>query len=103
MAREPGDVIEAGISREELQLAARNHGMPLEALRYPVTPAGLHYLLTHYDIPAVDREAWRLTVTGHVRRPLELTLSDLETMPPVTIPVTMEGAGNGRALLAPRP
>jgi sulfane dehydrogenase subunit SoxC len=32
-----------GISREELQLAARNHGMPLEALRYDVTPAGLHY------------------------------------------------------------
>ena len=25
-------------SQIELQLAARNHGMPLEALRYPVTP-----------------------------------------------------------------
>ena len=42
------------ISQEELQLAARNHGMPLEALRYDVTPLGLHYLLVHYDIPAVD-------------------------------------------------
>ena len=41
-------------SQVELQLAARNHGMPLEALRYPVTPPGLHYLLIHYDIPAVD-------------------------------------------------
>ena len=28
--------------------------MPLEALRYDVTPAGLHYLLIHYDIPALD-------------------------------------------------
>jgi len=36
-------------SLEELQLAARNHGMPLEALRYPITCAGLHYLLIHYD------------------------------------------------------
>ena len=26
--------------------------MPLEALRWDVTPVGLHYLLTHYDIPA---------------------------------------------------
>ena len=43
-----------GISGEELQLAARNHGMPLEALRYPITPVGLHYLLIHYDIPLVD-------------------------------------------------
>ena len=47
-----------GISVEELQLAARNHGMPLEALRYDVTPAGLHYLLIHYDIPVVDPETF---------------------------------------------
>ena len=43
-----------GISLEELQLAARNHGMPLEALRFPITPVGLHYLLIHYDVPVVD-------------------------------------------------
>src|SRR5947199_320926 len=54
------------ITREELQLAARNHGMPLEALRYDVTPVGLHYLLTHYDIPAVDSSIWRLRVGGRV-------------------------------------
>jgi hypothetical protein len=42
------------ISLEQLQLAARNHGMPLEALAYPITPIGLHYLLIHYDIPVVD-------------------------------------------------
>jgi DMSO/TMAO reductase YedYZ molybdopterin-dependent catalytic subunit len=92
-----------GISREELQLATRNHGMPLEALRFPVTPIGLHYVLTHYDIPVVDADAWRLTVGGHVRRPLELSLRDIRALPPVTVPVTMECAGNGRALLAPRP
>ena len=43
-----------GITLEELQLAARNHALPLEALRYPITPVGLHYLLIHFDIPAVD-------------------------------------------------
>jgi sulfane dehydrogenase subunit SoxC len=66
------------ISPEELQLAARNHGMPLEALRYPVTPVGLHYLLIHYDIPAVDAAGWRLVVDGSVRRTLTLTLEDLQ-------------------------
>ena len=45
------------VTIDELRLAARNHALPLEALRYPVTPVGLHYLLTHYDIPAVDPEA----------------------------------------------
>jgi DMSO/TMAO reductase YedYZ molybdopterin-dependent catalytic subunit len=92
----------ADITREELQLAARNHGMPLEALRYPVTPVGLHYLLIHYDIPVVDPATWRLRIGGAVENPLELTLDDLRTRPVLEQAVTLECAGNGRALLAPR-
>jgi DMSO/TMAO reductase YedYZ molybdopterin-dependent catalytic subunit len=91
-----------GITLEELQLAARNHGMPLEALREPITPAGLHYLLIHFDIPAVDVTSWRLQIGGLVERPLELSLADLRTRPARTIAVTLECAGNGRALLEPR-
>src|SRR5256885_8366772 len=89
------------ITKEELQLAARNHGMPLEALRYPVTPVGLHYLLTHYDIPAVDAGAWRLELRGRVRRDLSLSLADLRARPAVTMAITMECAGNGRVQLEP--
>ena len=59
-----------GISLEELQLAARNHALPLEALRWDLTPIGLHYLLVHYDIPEVDVASWRLEVDGLVERPL---------------------------------
>jgi DMSO/TMAO reductase YedYZ molybdopterin-dependent catalytic subunit len=87
------------IGEQELQLAARNHGMPLEALRWPVTPLGLHYLLIHYDIPAVDPAAWRLRVAGE--RELSLSLEDLRARPAVTREVTMECAGNGRALFEP--
>ena len=92
-----------GITITELQLAARNHGMPLEALRYDVTPTGLHYLLTHYDVPLVDADAWRLEVTGRVGRRLTLALGELRARPARELTVTMECAGNGRALLAPRP
>jgi DMSO/TMAO reductase YedYZ molybdopterin-dependent catalytic subunit len=92
-----------GISLEELQLAARNHGMPLEALRHAVTPVGLHYLLVHYDIPAVDPAAWRLEVGGRVERSLALSLEDLRARPRITRAVTLECAGNGRARLDPRP
>lgn len=91
------------VTTAELRLAARNHGMPLEALRYPITPVGLHYLLVHYDIPAVDPDSWRLGVGGAVERELSLSLAELKAMPAVTRPVTLECAGNGRALLAPRP
>jgi sulfane dehydrogenase subunit SoxC len=89
------------ISLEELQLAARNHGMPLEALRHEITPLGLHYLLTHYDIPAVDPAAWRLAVGGRVERELELSLDELKARDSVTAAITMECAGNGRAQLEP--
>jgi len=90
-----------GISLEELQLAARNHGMPLEALRYPVTPVGLHYLLIHYDVPDVDADAWRLTIRGE--REISLGLEELKARPRAELTVTMECAGNGRARLDPRP
>jgi sulfane dehydrogenase subunit SoxC len=93
-----------GISLEELQLATRNHGMPLEALRYDVTPVGLHYLLIHYDIPDVDvdADAWRLEVGGRVARPLSLSLADLRARPATELVATMECAGNGRARMEPR-
>jgi DMSO/TMAO reductase YedYZ molybdopterin-dependent catalytic subunit len=90
-------------SQVEVQLAARNHGMPLEALRYPVTPVGLHYLLTHYDIPFVDPSRFELSVGGRVTRPLSLSLDDLRARRAGELEVTMECAGNGRALLSPRP
>jgi DMSO/TMAO reductase YedYZ molybdopterin-dependent catalytic subunit len=95
--------VASGISVEELQLAARNHGIPLEALQHEITPLGLHYLLVHYDIPVVDPQAWRLSVGGAVRRSLELALEDLRSRDQVTVPVTLECAGNGRARLDPRP
>jgi sulfane dehydrogenase subunit SoxC len=96
-------VTDDSVSLEELQLAARNHGMPLEALRYAVTPAGLHYLLIHYDIPVLDPAEWRLVVEGATERPLLFDLDALRALPAVSTVVTMECAGNGRALVSPRP
>ncbi|MEU6357285.1 sulfite oxidase [Streptomyces sp. NPDC047072] len=93
-----------GIGRDELALATRNHGLPLEALRHDLTPPGLHYVLTHYDIPYVpEGTPWHLAVGGRVRSPLTLTPADLRALPAVTTRVTLECAGNGRALLTPRP
>jgi sulfane dehydrogenase subunit SoxC len=98
-----GTIASPDITAVELRLAARNHGLPLEVLREPITPAGLHYLLIHYDIPSVDPQAFRLDVGGAVERPLSLSLEDLMARELVRMPVTFECAGNGRALLAPRP
>jgi sulfane dehydrogenase subunit SoxC len=92
-----------GVTLEELQLAARNHGMQLEGLRYDITPIGMHYLLIHFDVPYVDERTFRLDVGGHVRTPLNLTLDEVRSRPRVMLPVTLECSGNGRARLTPRP
>ena len=89
--------------REEVQLALRNRGMPLEALRYPLTPTGMHYLLVHFDIPYVEAGEWRLELGGLIEHPASLTLDNIRRRSAITMPVTMECAGNGRALLDPRP
>lgn len=94
---------DANFRPHEVVLAFRNRGMPLEGLRYSITPTGMHYLLIHFDIPYVDARSWQLQINGRVSKPMMLTLEDIKRRPAVTLPVTMECAGNGRALLNPRP
>ena len=89
-------------TQEELALASRNSGMPLEALRYDLTPAGLHYLLIHFDIPPADAASWKLRIEGLVARPRAIGLAELQRMPAATLRVTMECAGNGRGQVSPR-
>src|SRR5690349_4545015 len=88
---------------EELHLALRNHVLPLEGLRYNLTPTGMHYTLGHYDGPAIDAASWRLSLAGLVGAPRTFTLAQLQARPVRTLPVTLECAGDGRALLSPRP
>ena len=88
--------------KEEIQLALRNRGMPLEGLRYDVTPTGMHYLLIHFDIPHVEEDAWTLEIGGLVNSPATLDMDAVRARPQVSLPVTMECAGNGRALMEPR-
>jgi sulfane dehydrogenase subunit SoxC len=90
-------------SAVELALATRNHGFPLESLRYDLTPIGLHYLLIHFDIPQVDAATWRLEIGGEVGRPLSFSLDELKERPRTSVACTLECAGNGRARLSPRP
>ena len=92
---------EARYSHSELAQATRNHGMPTEAMRYDVTPTGLHYLLTHFDIPPTDRDTWSVSIGGSVSDPFEVSMDHLEALPSLTEIVTMECAGNGRAFLDP--
>ena len=71
--------------------------LPLEALRYDPTPVGLHYTLSHFDIPHIAPASFRLKVG-----PREVSLAELQSLPHKTLRVTLECAGNGRAGFSPR-
>src|SRR5947208_13450458 len=77
--------------------------MPLEALRYDITPVGLHYLLIHFDIPMVDASTYELSVGGHVRNRLQLSLDALMARPWPTPAVTLDCPGNARPRWKRRP
>ena len=50
----------------------------------------MHYLLVHFDIPAVDPETWRLEIAGNVDAPRSLSLREVRELPSRSLPVTME-------------
>jgi len=68
-----------------------------------LTPADRFYLRNHFPMPVLDDAAWRLSVSGLVREPLELSLDELRKLPADTFVATLECAGNGRTLFSPAP
>lgn len=102
-ARRP--LTDGPFAREEVRLSNRNSGILLEALRHDVTPAGLHYLLIHFDVPFVPADkadAWTLSFGEGFAKPFSLSLAELKAMPQRTLRVTLECAGNGRSWITPR-
>jgi len=93
---------EDGYTKNEITLAYHNHGMQLEGLAYPITPTGMHYLLIHYDIPQIDVNTYELKIKGLVNKPLSFTLDDIKKHQQISMPVTLECAGNGRNTMSPR-
>lgn len=78
-----------------------NLEMPFGSLGGFITPVDRFFVRGHYSIPQIDVKTWRLKVEGEIETPLELTYDELRDMESLTIPVTLECAGNGRAFLIP--
>ncbi len=74
-----------------------NGGPPSERLAGSfITPNDLFFVRNHGSVPAVDRDAYRLTVDGAVDQALSLSLGDLRRFPRATVIATLQCAGNRR-------
>jgi DMSO/TMAO reductase YedYZ molybdopterin-dependent catalytic subunit len=88
---------------EEVTLAFRCHGMHLEALQFPITPLGQHFVLIHFDVPYfAPTDSYAFTIGGRVRTPMTVTLGQLKQRTIVKQPTVLECAGTGRSYAHPR-
>ena len=99
MSKDSPSLIEGKIVRVENPL---NLEMPFEKLVGFITPTEAFYVRTHFPIPAIDRDAWWLRVEGEVQKPFTINYQELLKSESVTIPVTLECAGNNRNFLEPK-
>src|SRR5438067_7251201 len=79
-----------------------NLEMPFEQLEVFITPTELFYVRTHFPIPNIDRDAWWLRVEGDVENPFAINYEQLLELESMTVPVTLECAGNNRNFLEPK-
>lgn len=75
---------------------------PIEKLDGFITPTKSFYVRTHFPIPKIDKNKWRLRVEGEVEKPFEITYDELLKLEAQKIPVTLECAGNNRSFLEPK-
>ena len=92
-------LIDGKIVRGEQPL---NLEMPFEKLDGFITPTEAFYVRTHFPIPKIDKNKWRLRVEGEVKKPFELGYDELLKLESRTIPATLECAGNNRNFLEPK-
>src|SRR5213596_964262 len=76
--------------------------LPLEKLNSFITPTTSFYVRTHFPIPAIDKDAWWLRVEGEVEKPFAINYEELLELESLTMPVTLECAGNNRNFLEPK-
>src|SRR5213595_1240215 len=79
-----------------------NLEMPFEQLEGFITPTELFYVRTHFPVPHIDRDAWWLRVEGDVENPFAINYEQLLEVESMTVPVTLECAGNNRNFLEPK-
>lgn len=87
------------INSEKLRASLVQQGEPFTALPSPelqrrnlLTPNGLFFVRNHRNVPTIDIEKYQLSVTGLVKKPLNLSMEDiLEEFPKVYVSAALPG------------
>ncbi len=75
----------------------------LPSLVEETTPTEKFFIRSHFAVPQLRAEEWRLSIDGTVERPLVLTFDEFRQLPHREVVATMECAGNSRSTVRPKP
>jgi len=71
-----------------------NRFLDLRKIDGPVTPNDQFFFIQHYNKPEIDSSSYRLKLTGLFDKPIELSLSDVQSMKAVDLVNGYECSGN---------
>jgi len=79
-----------------------NLEFPFSSLSNFITPNEQFFVRSHFAVPNLDLQSWRLKIEGLVDHPSEMSYDDLLKLPSRTVITALECAGNGRIFLTPK-
>ncbi len=79
-----------------------NLEFPFSTLDSFITPNEKFFIRSHFAIPKLETDSWRLKIEGAVDQALEINYDELLSMPSRTIVAMLECAGNSRVFLVPQ-
>lgn len=78
-----------------------NLEFPFPTLSSFLTPNEQFYVRTHFEVPELDADTWRLKVEGAIERSFEISFDELRKMPSQKVTALLECSGNSRVFLKP--
>ena len=79
-----------------------NLEFPFSALNSFITSSEQFFVRSHFAVPKLDLDGWRLSIEGRVEKQCEISYEELLSMPSRTVTMTLECAGNSRIFLSPK-
>lgn len=79
-----------------------NLEFPFSSLHSFITPNEQFFVRSHFAVPGLNVQSWRLKIEGRVDRPSETSFDELLSLPSRTVVAALECAGNGRIFLTPK-
>jgi sulfite oxidase len=83
-------------------LTPENQETPIHFLRQQIIPKQYFYIRNHFPYPSLTKDAFTLSISGEVEKPIKIHYDDIIKMPSRRVILPLECSGNKRSYFRPR-